>query len=223
MTADDGDDADDIPTIGGEMLHRRRAEFERGMSPVPPVAVLLGLVCAVAFGWEVAVGALDSEERLIAAGALNGPRVKAGEWWRLVTCVFLHGGPDHLLGNLLVLYVLGMAVEHAFGHGRTLLLFLLAGVIGSGFSLIDGRTSVGASGAVFGLAGALVVFFARHGQHYHVRDRRVGTVLAIWAVYQFALGYFNPIIDNWAHVGGFIGGAAVAAVIGSRLPRDEAE
>ena len=73
------------------------------------------------FVWEVSSGALDNEASLLAAGALAHERVFAGELWRLFTAPFLHAGWDHLIGNCIVLYILGMACEHALGAARTAL------------------------------------------------------------------------------------------------------
>jgi rhomboid protease GluP len=207
---------DDIPTIGETMLARPRVDFERGMSFTPPVTILLCIACTAAFGWQLSTGALANEDAIIKAGALNGPRVFAGEWWRMLSAVFLHGGPDHLIGNMVVLFILGMACEHAYGCIRFVPLYLLAGLGGSALSLVNGQTSVGASGAIFGLAGALVAFFAKYRHEYQLRDLRVGTVLLVWAIYQFAIGYTNPIIDNFAHAGGFATGLLVGAVFRRR-------
>jgi rhomboid protease GluP len=110
-----------------------------------------------------------------------------------------------------------MACEHAFGKAQFLVLYVLAGIAGSTLSMIDGRTSVGASGAVFGAAGGLIAFFARHHSAFRVRDARVATVLVVWAIYQFGLGLLNPFIDNWAHLGGLIGGFLVGLVMDRRL------
>lgn len=215
MTADD-----DIPTIGESMLARPRVDFERGMSFAPPVTIALALVCAAAFLWQVSTGALANEDALIKAGALNAQKVFAGEWWRMLSAVFLHGSPDHLIGNLVVLFILGMACEHAYGSLRFVPLYLLAGLGGSALSLTHGQTSVGASGAIFGLAGAMVVFFQKYRNEFLVRDTRVGTVLLVWAIYQFVIGYFSPFIDNHAHVGGFVAGALVALVLRKRAAKE---
>ncbi|MBL8865526.1 MAG: rhomboid family intramembrane serine protease [Gemmataceae bacterium] len=210
---------DDIPTIGEAMLERPRIDFERGMSFLPPVSILLCLACTGVFAWQLSTGALASEDAIIRAGALNGPRVAAGEYWRMITAVFLHGSPDHLIGNLVVLFILGMACEHAYGSLRYVPLYLLAGLGGSALSLVNGHTSVGASGAIFGLAGALVAFFTKYRREYLLRDLRVGSVLLVWAIYQVALGFMNPMIDNLAHIGGFVSGLLIGVVLRKR-PRE---
>ena len=112
-----------------------------------------------------------------------------------------------MIGNIIMLYILGMACEHAFGKPRFLILYIAAGLTGACFSMAGHLPSVGASGAIFGLAGALIAVFTRHHERLHLRDHRIGLVLVFWAVYQLALGLLNPAVDNRAHLGGLIGGA----------------
>jgi rhomboid protease GluP len=133
-----------------------------------------------------------------------------------VTATFLHGGFDHLFGNCAILYVLGMACEHAFGMVRTIAIYAVAGLSGSLLSLmLTTGPSVGASGAIFGLSSAIIIFFYRYQHIFFVRDKRVAFVLLVWAVYSVGLGFLTPGIDNYAHIGGFTGGA----VMGALLPR----
>src|SRR5207249_1371850 len=103
-----------------------RVDFERGMRTAPPLILLLIAANVALFGWELAAGALASRESIVEAGALVRDRVLAGEWWRLESATFLHAGWDHLIGNCLVLYVVGMACEHAFGFARTAVVYFTA-------------------------------------------------------------------------------------------------
>ena len=77
--------------------------------------------------------------------------------------------------------------------------------------------AVGASGAVFGVLSAVVVTLYRHQRYFYVRDKRIGIVLAGWAGYQLLTGFLTPFVDNFAHLGGIIGGALAAMVLDSRL------
>lgn len=197
--------------ITPDMLIRRRVDFERRMRRVPPVTVALGAVLAAVFAAEVWLDILDSAEALLVAGALSRDAVLAGEWWRLVSAVFLHGSLEHLLGNLVALFILGMVCEHAFGRLQFLWLFVASGIAGSVVSMLTSAgPSVGASGAIFGLQGAAVVLFRRHRERLLVRDRRIGIVLLVWALFTIAQGVLTPFIDNGAHVGGFVAGALLA-------------
>jgi rhomboid protease GluP len=166
------------------------------------------------FGWELAAGALASRDSIVEAGALVRDRVLAGEWWRLVSATFLHAGWDHLLGNCLVLYVVGMACEHAFGFVRTAVVYFTSGLTGSVLSgALSPGPSVGASGAIFGVVAAVVVVLYRHQQRFYLRDKRIGFVLLVWAAYQISTGLLNPYIDNYGHLGGFAGGATAALLL----------
>ena len=205
-----------------------RIDFERGMRHFPPVVLALIAANVVVFFWEIASGAfLNSKEMieagvagktLIDAGALVRAEVVAGEWWRMVTAMFLHGGFSHLIGNMVVLYIVGMACEHAFGAPRMAMVYLGSGLAGSTLSLMASPgPSVGASGAVFGVVAAVVVTLYRHQKRFYVRDKRIGFVLAAWAGWQLLTGFLTPFIDNFAHLGGILGGAAAAYVLTPRL------
>lgn len=135
------------------------------------------------------------------------------EWYRLLTSVFLHGSWLHLLFNMYVLFVLGPPLERLLGHVRFLALYLIAGLGGAvasfGFSAIN-TVSVGASGAIFGLMGALVVA----GRHMKADITQVLVLIGINVV----IGFLAPGIDWRAHFGGLVVGAAVAFVF-SKAPR----
>ena len=197
--------------ITPDMLIRRRVDFERRMRRLPPVTLaIIGALVAI-FALEIGLEILDSPEALLLAGALSREAVMAGEWWRLVSAIFLHGGLQHIIGNAIALLVLGMVCEHAFGRVQLVFLFVITGIAGSVLSMLTSSgPSVGASGAIFGLQGAAVVLFRRHRERLLVRDRRIGMVLIVWAVYTIAQGLVTPYVDNGAHVGGFLAGMLLA-------------
>jgi len=200
--------------ITPDMLLRRRVDFERRMRRLPPITLVLTAVLTAIFLVEVALEVLDSPEAFLLVGALSRDAVLQGEWWRVVTAIFLHGGVDHLVGNAVALFVLGMVCEHAFGRVQFVFLFVMSGIAGSLVSMLTSPgPSVGASGAIFGLQGAAIVLFRRHRERLLVRDRRIGVVLVVWAIYTIAQGVLTPYVDNGAHIGGFLGGALVARVL----------
>lgn len=210
--------------ISEEMLEAEpardpRLDFERNMSMAPRVTLALIAVNVAVFIWQLAAGALEDEKTIVAAGALVRDRVLgSGEGWRLGSSMFLHGSPDHLLGNMIVLYILGVAGEHAYGWRRMLGLYLASGLTGALLSMaFSPGPSVGASGAIFGLMGGVIVFLYRHQKHFFLRDKRIGLVLVIWGCYQIATGFLTPFIDNFAHIGGIIGGALAGLVCKSPL------
>jgi membrane associated rhomboid family serine protease len=215
--------------ITPEMLAGRdpsgRVDFERGMRTVPPLVLTLILANVAMFVWEVAAGALTDQDAMVEAGALVRDRVLAGEWWRLVSAAFLHANASHLIGNCVVLFIVGMACEHALGFARTALVYFASAVAGTAASAaMRPGPSVGASGAIFGVVAAVVVVLYRHQHRFYLRDKRIGFVLAAWAGWQVLTGVLNPFIDNWAHLGGLAGGALVTLPLRPRLlaPREGA-
>jgi len=133
---------------------------------------------------------------------------QGGEWWRLFTSAFLHGSFIHIAFNMYVLFFLGPTLERILGHTRFITLYLLAALGGSvaSYWFSDIQTvSVGASGAIFGLMGALIV--AGRRMRYDIKQ-----VLFLLAV-NVAIGFFSPGVDWRAHFGGLVVGAAVAAVM----------
>jgi rhomboid protease GluP len=151
---------------------------------------------------------------MVAMGAQVGSLVVAGQWWRIVTAMFLHFNWLHIGTNAYSLYIVGGLVEPAFGSWRTLIIYLLSGILGGLFLLLLMPLNVvgaGASGAIFGLLGATVVlgFFLPRGA-------RRG--LLSWAIGIFVLNIgfdlFDPAIAIWDHVGGFVGGLLLAWALG---------
>jgi rhomboid protease GluP len=217
------------PVIAPDMLADDAApdgpiDFERGMSYLPPVTLALILANILVFGWELRSGALANADAIVAAGALLRQRVLQGEIWRLLTAMFLHGSPEHLIGNCLILYVVGMACEHAFGWQRAALVYFASGLCGSLLSVtFHPGPSLGASGAIFGVLGGVVVFFYRYQRAILLRDKRIGFVLLIWALYSIGSGFLDPFTDNFAHVGGLVGGTLLTLLLRPTLiPRPKA-
>lgn len=198
--------------ITPDMLAGARAprDFERGMRMLPPLTLLLIACCVAMFAWEIASGALSDKDSIVAAGALTRDGVLAGEWWRLISAPFLHAGPDHLIGNCLVLYIVGLACEHALGFAQTAVVYFTSALTGAGLSMaFRPGPSVGASGAIFGVLASVVVVLIRYRHQFYVRDKRIAVVLAAWAAWQVLTGLASPFIDNFAHLGGIAGGALV--------------
>ena len=135
-------------------------------------------------------------------GALFGPLVADGEWWRLFTAMFLHYGPIHLAMNMLAVWWIGRPLEEALGPLRYLLLYLVSGLAGSAGALIANPTAVtvGASGAIFGILGAAIVL---ERQHTYVLGGSAITLLVLNLAFTFAV----PGISIGGHLGGLAGGA----------------
>ncbi len=200
------------PVIGAGMMETR-VDFERGMSYFPALTLILIILCVVCYAGQLAGGGFKTAEELLALGAAQTPAILGGDWWRLNSSTFMHGSGGHLIGNMLILYVVGMGCEHAYGRGFTLTAFIWTGVLASAASCFQSKISVGASGAIFGLAGLLSVTLLRHKDRIALRDNRVGFVLAIWAIYTLAQGFLSPFTDNLAHAGGLLGGCVLALLV----------
>jgi len=183
-------------------------DFERGMSSTPVLTIALIGINAAIFLFTVSHGFLQSESAILKAGALSRELILQGEVWRLLSAMFLHGGLDHLAGNGVGLFIVGMATEHAYGKLETFGIYILSGLFGSVFSvLMNPGPSLGASGAIFGILGATIVFFFKYRNRLRLRDKRVGNVLLMWAAYSIATAWFIPFVDNAAHIGGLLAGA----------------
>jgi len=131
----------------------------------------------------------------------------AGQYWRLVTPMFLHGSILHLGFNMYALYILGRRVERFFGSFRFLGMYLIAGIAGNMFSFFfTPSPSLGSSTAIFGILGAEGVFIYQHrklfGEQFRVALKQIIQVAAV----NILIG-LSPGIDNWGHIGGLIGGA----------------
>lgn len=157
-------------------------------------------------------------------GAKDNASIAAGQVWRFITPVFIHGGYFHLIINLYSLYAIGPVVERFFGPWRTLALYLLSGTAGVLLSLsFSSYRSVGSSGAIFGLLGSLGAFLyanrSTFGRAGAIQLRQVVLV----ALFNLALG-LSPGIDNWGHLGGLIFGAGLTWFTGPNfaIARDEA-
>lgn len=160
-------------------------------------------------GFMAALENMDSLT-LLHWGAKYGPLIWEGEYWRLAAAMFLHGGILHLAFNMYALLALGPPVEQLYGKARFLLIYLVAGIAGDAASLAFNQgLSIGASGAIFGLFGALLYVARRVGGQ---AGRQLWGQLLPPLIINLAYGLFNPVIDMYAHLGGLVGGAAMAYV-----------
>ena len=147
--------------------------------------------------------------------------ISSGEYYRLLTSIFLHGDLFHFLFNNYALYIIGSQIEGFFGKPKYLLIYLFSGITGSLLSISfmnSNSLSIGASGAIFGLLGAVLYF----GYFYRVY---LGNVLKSQIIplilFNLVLGFLTPGIDNFAHIGGLIGGVVAAMALGIKYKEDK--
>jgi len=149
---------------------------------------------------------------LLRLGSKVNALIGLGEYWRLLTAMFLHADVMHLIFNMMALFILGKDIERFFGKHKFLAIYFISGLIGSGASylLVDG-VSVGASGAIFGLMGANLFLYKLNPLVY---KRIYGSDLLILIGINLVIGLVRPNIDMAGHVGGLIGGFVAASALG---------
>jgi membrane associated rhomboid family serine protease len=193
----------------------RRTSVEGAGAVVTKVLVALNVAIYLV---ELGLGGQinGTGNRIFEEGALFGPSVANGDWWRLFTAMFLHYGPLHLGFNMLALWWFGAAVEQVLGRGRYLLLYLVSGLAGSAGALFFSPedVTVGASGAIFGILGAALVL--ERQRTYVLGGGAVG-IIVLNLVFTFAI----PGISIGGHLGGLAGGALSTLAL-SRFGRGHA-
>ncbi|MBI4167102.1 MAG: rhomboid family intramembrane serine protease [Acidobacteria bacterium] len=221
-------DVSPCPLCGARIRSSRsQARILGGLLPLPSTAssaIVAATIALYALSWfltqksaepgEVtSLGEIDGRV-LIRLGAKFGPLIMAGEWWRLVTPIFLHAGLLHIGMNLWCLFDLGPTVESLFSTSKFIFFYFITGVIGFVFSFVWSPygTSIGASGAILGLIGVLLGATYHHG----TIGREYRSQLWRWLILIAVLGLFSAT-DNAAHLGGLVSGA----VLGHFVPEGE--
>jgi rhomboid protease GluP len=152
-----------------------------------------------------------SNRALWAFGAAGAIPWQAGHWWTVLTAIYLHGGILHILFNLLWVRSLGPEVENVYGPARLVVVFTVSGVAGFVLSnAFDVPFTVGASGSIFGLLGALVAYGRKRGGAF---GRLLLQQYGQWALVLFISGFIMSGVNNFAHAGGFIGGFVSGLVL----------
>lgn len=177
---------------------------------------LAAILVAVSATTAIAVGDTPDIGVLLRTGALVHGVVASGEWWRLISSVFVHIGVLHLALNVLGLLVLGTIAEDMFGRARMVAIFGGAGIAGAMASYVasPGAASAGASGAVFGLLGAVFVEITWHRARYRLAWKRgLWGALVVITVAELGHGFLTPVIDQWAHGAGLMAGALLGLAL----------
>jgi rhomboid protease GluP len=138
-----------------------------------------------------------------------------GLWWTPITAIYLHGGLLHIFFNVMWIRQMGPLVEELFGPFRLFVIFTVAGITGFIASAYMGSAfTLGASGSIFGLLAAAIVYGRRVGSSMFTRQ------FLQWAGMIFVMGFIMPGVDNWAHGGGFVGGYVAASLFGRTMDRE---
>lgn len=188
---------------------------------VPFVTITFVAINVIVYLLLELVGDTENSNFMIQMGAVWPPYVKDGEYWRLLTATFMHFGFEHILNNMLVLACAGPILEQGLGHIKYLFLYLIAGVGGSTLSYLqmlqngENSVSAGASGAIFGIIGALLWIVIVHKGRY---ETLTGRGLLFMIVISLYYGMTSGDVDNWAHIGGLLMGFVLAVIL-YRKPR----
>jgi membrane associated rhomboid family serine protease len=197
-----------IPASVGQHCPECVAEARRGTPKVRTAmqATAPALMAIIAINVIAFVLQIVTNDEITVKYLLLPVAVSQGEYWRLLTAMFLHAGALHILMNMYALFIIGPNVEQAYGTRAFVPMYLLAGLMGSAFSYAfpPQSPSLGASGAVFGVVGMLVVYLYRRRRSAFIAQylRSITLLIGINAV----LGFVIPGIDWVAHLGGLVGG-----------------
>ena len=179
--------------------------------------IITNIIIFILLEWNG--NSLDAEY-MMEMGAVYPEKIqKDGEYWRLITATFMHFGFSHLLNNMVLLGTAGQILERALGPIKYLILYLLAGIGGSTLSYAqmihsgDYAVAAGASGAIFGIVGALLWVVIRNKGHYETLTGKGLIAMIVLCLYY---GISTGGVDNWGHIGGLIGGFLVSILFYNR-------
>lgn len=202
-----------------EKTEKTNKVYEKTFKPKPIVLTnLIIAICVIVFVIEIFVGGVNilwgevTNDVFIKLGATHKLLLQNHEIWRLITAAFLHGSLLHILVNMYSLKIIGSQVETFLGKPKFAVIYLVSAITASLLSgAIGNSLSVGASGAIFGLLGALLYF----GYHYrtYLGDAIKRQIIPI-IVLNLVIGFLSPGIDNFAHIGGLIGGFFTTMALG---------
>ena len=199
-----------------------RTPWARSESTITLTQVLLGANVAVYLAMAIGSGTvMDFPGHALLFGANYGPKTLTGQWWRLLPYMFMHGGILHIAFNMWCLWDLGALCESLYGRWTYGAIYLTTG-LAAGLSSVawnPGVLSVGASGAIFGLAGALIASFYL-GEFSLPGIAIRGTSLSLVAFVVISLFFGGARVDNAAHVGGLVTGLIIGAAIAKLAPHE---
>lgn len=198
-----------------ETTPARQDRWQSRLKRFPVTYALIGFTLMI-YLTQVASQLLAGYDLPLLYGLKFNQEIRAGQYWRFVTPIFIHIGIWHIFVNMYSLSILGSVIERFFGSARMLVIYFLAGIAGVIFSLaFSPNPSAGASGAIFGFLGAFGVFLFRHRRAFGKAGKDQLQRVVFIAVLNLGLGLM-PGIDNWGHFGGLIIGAALAWLLGPK-------
>ncbi|WP_018933852.1 rhomboid family intramembrane serine protease [Gracilibacillus lacisalsi] len=191
------------------------ALFNRGKPRLSYLILVINIIIFILLEYR---GGSINPETLIQYGAKYNVAMLEGEWWRIITSMFLHIGIFHLVLNMLALYFIGTLVERIYGNVRFVIIYFLAGIAGGMASFaLNPSIAAGASGALFGLFGALLYFGLKNPKVFF---KTMGTNVIFIVIINIIFGFSVPQVDNAAHIGGLMGGFIASGIV--MLPKTKA-
>ena len=187
-----------------------------------PTITRILIVMNVLIFLSLTISGNDFFNRALINFGMYAPYIRQGEIYRLITCAFLHANIFHLLFNCYSLYVIGSQIESFMGKTKYLIIYLFSAITGALMSMIfsGNSVSIGASGAIFGLIGSLLYF----GYHYRVYlGNVIKSQIIPLLVVNLAIGFMSMGIDNFAHIGGLLGGALITAAVGVKYKSSKSQ
>lgn len=183
----------------------------------PIITIGIIAINILVFVWLSFLGMTEDGSYMLEHGAMFVPLVLGNhEYYRLITSIFLHFGFAHLMNNMVMLFFLGSILEEEIGSFKYLLLYFVSGVAGNILSaFMDLKTgefviSAGASGAIFGVIGALLIIVAKNHGHLRTLDGRGMVFMVVCSLYH---GFTSTGVDNMAHIGGLLSGILLAFIL----------
>lgn len=198
----------------GLYYYGRIETLMRRIRQLPWVTYTILLIQVIVFGWEILQGGSENISALVAAGAKVNGLVAQGQWWRLITPIFVHIGWQHILINFLTLYFMGQQLEFLYGPLKFIGLYLLSGIGGNLMSFAFGSSaslSAGASTSLFGLFGLYVTLGLIFRKNEVIRQWAQQFLLLI--ILNLGTDIFMGGIDIWGHIGGALTGCLLGFVI----------
>lgn len=198
----------------GLYYYGRIETLMRMIRQLPWATYTILLLQVIVFGWEILQGGSENISALVAAGAKVNGLVAQGQWWRLITPIFVHIGWQHILINSLTLYFMGQQLEFLYGPLKFIGLYLLSGIGGNLMSFAFGSSSslsAGASTSLFGLFGLYVTLGLIFRKNEVIRQWAQQFLLLI--ILNLGTDIFMGGIDIWGHIGGALTGCLLGFVI----------
>lgn len=213
VTADKQEDVsiDEIQTLAINKEKEYQFEFVTNVPVVTYTLISINILVYVLFYLYSIKSGKDYSTLIYNYGAKVNSKILVGEFYRFLTPVFLHANLTHLLVNCYSLYAVGVSVERIFGRRKFLVMYFMAGILGNIASFVFSPSwGIGASGAIFGLLGALLYFGLMKPTLFKMF---FGNNILIMIVINLTYGFSTTGIDNYAHIGGLIGGFLATGIV----------